>query len=583
MRRRAKETGEGQPLPRNTRGGRRRESASPRCDLLAGRMRRQVATIAWAVVMLLGVRGAQASRMRADHSSARSSLRSHVPDGTVPMAPVCSSEPDIACVDTWFHTSAVSKICDDGSTRLVVGAIAGRPGSGSVSFDRASDFYIDAGPQTLNISTNGGFTAVARVRFAGAVGDGEKIFTLLKDNGDSIELGRYMSYQVLIFQMMSQRLPTQVNGDYFYDPGTVGTFNTDATTIVQDQWMTVIARYNCETEAMEIWVNGELIQSGFAISDVLTGSQTFQSISVGQAPFNGDIAGLFVVDKYLEIEEAMTVANGMIEGHATGHPCEEKSLNCYLYCEGTGPSSTAACASSALASEMHSVTCGPSYTACMRISITQNGESLFLGSCGYENASDAILHLGMNVTLVEECTTDNCNQHRVAPSCEIGHGEAWAESQKSCVGSAYLSTGEVASMRDTTPPVRSQKLRTGGVEQLLSGPSTKLSLPPLGSKAPPSNEVDRFVDGSGYMSSVCSGPCNGREPWMCDEAKGQYFCAEASLAQITDNDLAYYKYFYIAAKDGARTCQTKTWIQVRTSPALRCFVRDSGLSTLSRY
>ena len=287
--------------------------------------------------MLLGVRGAQASRMRADHSSAHSSLRSHVPDGTVPVAPVCSSEPDIACVDTWFHTSAVSKICDDGSTRLVVGAIAG------------------------------------------------------------------------------------------------------------------------------------------------------------------------------------------------------------------------------------------------------HGESLFLGSCGYENASDTILHLGMNVTLVEECTTDNCNQHRVAPSCEIGHGEAWAESQKSCVGSAYLSTGEVASMRDTTPPVRSQKLRTGGVEQLLSGPSTKLSLPPLGSKAPPSNEVDRFVDGSGYMSSVCSGPCNGREPWMCDEAKGQYFCAEASLAQITDNDLAYYKYFYIAAKDGARTCQTKTWIQVRTSPALRCFVRDSDLSTLSRY
>ena len=140
--------------------------------------------------------------MRADHSSAHSSLRSHVPDGTVPVAPVCSSEPDIACVDTWFHTSAVSKICDDGSTRLVVGAIAGRPGSGSVSFDRASDFHIDAGPQTLNISTNGGFTAVARVRFADAVGDGEKIFTLLKDNGDSIELGRYMSHQVLIFQMM---------------------------------------------------------------------------------------------------------------------------------------------------------------------------------------------------------------------------------------------------------------------------------------------------------------------------------------------------------------------------------------------
>ena len=82
--------------------------------------------------------------------------------------------------------------------------------------------------------------------------------------------------------------------------------------------------------------------------------------------------------------------------------CEEKSLNCYVYCEGTGPSSTTACVWSALASEAHSVSCGPSYTACMRISITQNGESLFLGSCGYENASDAILHLGMNVTLVED-------------------------------------------------------------------------------------------------------------------------------------------------------------------------------------
>ena len=58
---------------------------------------------------------------------------------------------------------------------------------------------------------------------------------------------------------------------------------------------------------------------------------------------------------------------------------------------------------------------------------------------------------------------------------------------------------------------------------------------------------------------------------MCDEAKGEYYCAEASLAgalaQITDNDLTYDKFFAITPKDSAKTCKTKTWIQVRTIAA----------------
>jgi len=49
-------------------------------------------------------------------------------------------------------------------------------GKGAVTFDRQASQYIDGGPYTSMIATNGGFTAVSVVKFKGVPGQYERIF-----------------------------------------------------------------------------------------------------------------------------------------------------------------------------------------------------------------------------------------------------------------------------------------------------------------------------------------------------------------------------------------------------------------------
>jgi hypothetical protein len=58
-----------------------------------------------------------------------------------------------------------------GSAVLPVYSASGGPqGKGHVTFNRTQSQYLDAGPRTLNIATNGGLTIVAVVRFTGTTG-----------------------------------------------------------------------------------------------------------------------------------------------------------------------------------------------------------------------------------------------------------------------------------------------------------------------------------------------------------------------------------------------------------------------------
>jgi hypothetical protein len=161
----------------------------------------------------------------------------------------------------------------------------------------------------LNIATNGGLTIVAVVRFTGAVGDYEKIIDLGSGSPDNnIILGRYagITYSLIAMEV--------ANGGVFHiDGGSDGQFRMP---FVQGSWLTVVVRYLASTRECVVKVNNDNYAA--TASEALidrTVSETYMGKSHwGDAYFNGDMAGVFVVDEYLSAETASAIADDMVLG-----------------------------------------------------------------------------------------------------------------------------------------------------------------------------------------------------------------------------------------------------------------------------
>jgi len=70
----------------------------------------------------------------------------------------------------------------------------GPQGKGHVTFDRGLGLqYLDAGPRSLNIATNGGLSVVAVVRFTGPFADREQIVRFSDYQGNIMYLSRQLS------------------------------------------------------------------------------------------------------------------------------------------------------------------------------------------------------------------------------------------------------------------------------------------------------------------------------------------------------------------------------------------------------
>jgi deleted-in-malignant-brain-tumors protein 1 len=149
---------------------------------------------------------------------------------------------NIACKDKGTCTPYPPPL---GSAILPVYNASGGPqGKGHVTFDRNGSQFLDAGPRTLNIATNGGLTIVAVVRFTGSPGSYERIIDL--GNGatsaeNSVVLGRERNTSNLMFEIRngaSAIASTTVSG-----------------AIVQNSWLTVVARYRASTREYWLTVN----------------------------------------------------------------------------------------------------------------------------------------------------------------------------------------------------------------------------------------------------------------------------------------------------------------------------------------
>ena len=114
-----------------------------------------------------------------------------------------------------------------------------------LTFDRTLEQFIDGGVHTFAIASNGGFTAVAVVKFTGAPAEGEQIF----DFGNSPNNDNIMVYQDgrstrLIFEIRNSASACVVQ-------------MSDA--IVQDSWMTIVARYTSNIEQLKLRVGTEIV------------------------------------------------------------------------------------------------------------------------------------------------------------------------------------------------------------------------------------------------------------------------------------------------------------------------------------
>jgi hypothetical protein len=162
--------------------------------------------------------------------------------------------------------------------------------------------FLDAGPRTLNIATNGGLTIVAVVRFTGTPGDWEVIFDLASGKPDNnIYLARCGNSSNLAL--------------HIYDRSSK-TVNLENAVIEQDTWLTVVVRYRASTRECLFTVNDDTY-SGIAnltdrtVSGTLIGTSQWGS---SYPYFNGDVAGVFVVDEYLSDGAVSAVTTSIEEG-----------------------------------------------------------------------------------------------------------------------------------------------------------------------------------------------------------------------------------------------------------------------------
>jgi hypothetical protein len=164
----------------------------------------------------------------------------------------------------------------------------------------------------LNIATNGGLTIVAVVRFTGTAADFERIIDL--HEGDVSATTPIMIYRA----STSSNVGFEIRNSW----GICAIVSLGE--IVQNAWLTVVARYSAST--MEYWLTvNDNVFTGTASSAVTdrTASNTWIARAYDNTPynngyrtpyFNGDIAGVFVVDEYLSTNATSAIADLMVRG-----------------------------------------------------------------------------------------------------------------------------------------------------------------------------------------------------------------------------------------------------------------------------
>ena len=181
--------------------------------------------------------------------------------------------------------------------------LGGPNGKGHVSFNRVSSQFLQVGPRTFNLATNGGFTIVLVFRWTGTLLASEMMVEMWSGTSNC-ELGvaRYQSTgQVRVF---------------LCNAGLNAKFSFVGTVLAQNTWGTVVTTYSYTTNLLSISVNGAGSQWDFGNYN----DKTLSGIYIGNSPitanrqFNGDIAGVFMVDEFLSTAATTEITNAITQG-----------------------------------------------------------------------------------------------------------------------------------------------------------------------------------------------------------------------------------------------------------------------------
>jgi len=180
----------------------------------------------------------------------------------------------------------------------------GPDGRGAVFFDRSLSQFLDGGIHTFNIASNGGFTAVAVVKFTGIAGSFERIF----DFGDggrarNILMGRDGTSTSLYVAIL--------------DEGVVDCSARLSNVIMQNTWITVIAAYRSSDKTLQLRVGSDFISTVCAtarLDRVFSTTYVGRSNRAADAYFSGSIAGVHLVDELLDEAKIWQIVDRIFQG-----------------------------------------------------------------------------------------------------------------------------------------------------------------------------------------------------------------------------------------------------------------------------
>ena len=187
-------------------------------------------------------------------------------------------------------------------------AQGGQLSKGHIKFNRAQQQYLDAGRHAFNIASNGGFTAVAVVRFTAATAQWERVFDV--GNGQSNN------------NLMLAREDNTLHFRIYSDKGSGDKqclVQSRADMVTVGQWMVIIARHQVQAQSAELRVDDEVFSatcSGVVTDRVLSKAYVGKSqwLDDGNSYLDAEVAGLFAVDRYLEVNAAKAMATAIDQG-----------------------------------------------------------------------------------------------------------------------------------------------------------------------------------------------------------------------------------------------------------------------------
>jgi hypothetical protein len=242
--------------------------------------------------------------------------------GEVPSSPFCSNALFLNLVSPPSFRSLQVSSSLGSSPWPTYDPLGGPQGNGHVSFDRSQSQFLDGGPRTLNIATNGGLTIVAVVRFTGTPLRLERIIQLG-------ERGGQWDYQIMLHRccLNDGSIPSQLEVTIAH-PAPWIVLQFQGPVIEQNSWSTVVFSYHPSTNQNGKWYYGLTVNGITAVKEhdqPMLDSAVGHTL-IGRGLWNGyqsdpptlysnyDVAGVFVVDEYLSAETASAIADDMVQG-----------------------------------------------------------------------------------------------------------------------------------------------------------------------------------------------------------------------------------------------------------------------------